>query len=59
MVEIPYKFQARPAGESKLTSKVTIEYLKQVRGLMKRGRKQRGVKVIRWSPERLKTVEGS
>ncbi|MCR5356518.1 MAG: polyprenol monophosphomannose synthase [Lachnospiraceae bacterium] len=59
VVEIPYKFQARPAGESKLTSKVTIEYLEQVRALMKRGKKQRGVKVIRWSPERLKTVQGS
>ena len=59
VVEIPYRFQARPAGESKLTSKVTVEYLEQVRGLMKRGKKQRGVKVIRWSPERLKAVQGS
>ena len=59
VVEIPYRFQARPAGESKLTSKVTVEYLEQVRGLMKRGKKQRGVKVIRWSNERLKAVQGS
>ena len=57
VVEIPYKFQARPAGESKLTSKVTMEYLKQVKGLMKRGKKQQGVKVIRWSPEKMKAVE--
>ena len=57
VVEIPYKFQARPAGESKLTSKVTMEYLEQVRSLMKRGKKQQGVKVIRWSPEKMKAVE--
>ena len=57
VVEIPYKFQARPAGESKLTSKVTMEYLKQVRGLMKRGKKQKDVKVIRWSVERMKAAE--
>ena len=54
VVEIPYKFQARPAGESKLSSKVTIEYLKQVAQLMKRGRKQTGVTVSRWSVEKLK-----
>ncbi len=54
VVEIPYKFQARPAGESKLSSKVTIEYLKQVAQLMKRGRKQTGVTVTRWSAEKLK-----
>ncbi len=57
VVEIPYKFQARPAGESKLTSKVTIEYLEQVRGLMKRGKKQQGVKVIRWTEKRMKAAE--
>ncbi len=56
VVEIPYKFQARPAGESKLTSKVTFEYLKQVKGLMKRGKKQKNVKVIRWSEERMKAA---
>ncbi len=55
VVEIPYKFQARPAGESKLSSKVTIEYLKQIAGLMKRGRKQPDVTVTRWSPEKLKS----
>lgn len=54
VVEIPYKFQARPAGESKLSSKVTIEYLKQVADLTRRGRKQTGVKVTRWSAEKLK-----
>ncbi len=55
VVEIPYKFQARPAGESKLSSKVTIEYLKQIAGLMKRGRKQADVTVSRWSNAKLKS----
>ena len=54
VVEIPYKFQARPAGESKLSSKVTFEYLRQVADLTKRGKKQSGVTVTRWSPGRLR-----
>ena len=57
VVEIPYKFQARPAGESKLSSKVTMEYLKQVFELMKRGKKQREVTVSRWSVEKMKDEE--
>lgn len=55
VVEIPYKFQARPAGESKLSSKVTIEYLKQVADLRSRGKKQSGVTVTRWSAGRLRS----
>ncbi len=55
VVEIPYKFQARPAGESKLSSKVTLQYLKQVAQLTKRGKKQTGVTVTRWSSARLKS----
>lgn len=57
VVEIPYKFQARPAGESKLSSKVTMEYLMQIKDLMKRGKKQKGMKVIRWSYEKMKAAE--
>lgn len=52
VVEIPYKFQARPAGESKLSSKVTMEYLKQLCGLMKRGIPHKDMKVIRWTAEK-------
>ncbi len=48
VAEIPYRFQARPAGESKLTTKVTMQYLIQLKGLRKRGKKQRDVKVIRF-----------
>ena len=55
VVEIPYKFQARPAGESKLSSKVTVEYLKQVADLTKRGKKQTNVRVVRWSSGRLRS----
>lgn len=55
VVEIPYKFQARPAGESKLSSKVTLEYLKQVAELTRRGKKQSDVTVIRWSVSKLKS----
>ena len=54
VVEIPYKFQARPAGESKLSSKVTVEYLKQVADLTRRGKKQKNVTVSRWSVAKLK-----
>lgn len=57
VVEIPYRFQARPAGESKLSSKVTAQYIEQIFGLMKRGKKQAGVKVIRWSAEKTKAME--
>ncbi len=57
VIEIPYKFQARPAGESKLSSKVTMEYLQQIRDLMKRGKKQKDMTVTRWSPEQMKAAE--
>jgi dolichol-phosphate mannosyltransferase len=57
VVEIPYKFQARPTGESKLSSKVTVEYMKQIFSLIKRGKKQRNVNVERWSLERMRTAE--
>ena len=55
VVEIPYKFQARPAGESKLSSRVTLEYLKQVADLTGRGKKQSSVRVTRWSAGRLRS----
>lgn len=57
VIEIPYKFQERPAGESKLSSKVTIEYLKQIFDLMKRGKKQKDITVTRWSVEQMKAAE--
>lgn len=53
VIEIPYSFQDRTAGESKLSGKVTMEYLKQLCELMKRGKKQKNVKVTKWSSERV------
>lgn len=58
VIEIPYVFQDRPAGESKLSKKVTIEYLEQVKDLRKRGKKQ-NITVSRWTPEKMKSVENS
>lgn len=56
IVEIPYKFQDRTAGESKLSGKVTMEYLKQVFELMSRGKKQKGVKVTKLSEVEVKNL---
>jgi len=54
VLETPYVFHDREAGESKLSTKVTIQYLKQVFHLMKAAANRgRGMKIIRWSPEKL------
>ena len=57
VIEIPYKFQARPAGESKLSSKVTLEYLKQVRELRRIAPKHERTQVVRFTNERVKALE--
>lgn len=49
VIEIPYKFQQRTAGESKLSGKVTLEYLKQVINLRKRYNKTNKYDVEIWS----------
>lgn len=51
--EIPYTFCEREHGESKLSAKVTKEYLVQVRGLKKRQIKHKDLVVIRIKPEKL------
>ena len=51
IVEIPYAFQQRTAGESKLDSKVTVQYLKQCVGLMHRAVRNPSVTVSRLSAE--------
>ncbi len=53
IVEIPYAFAQRESGESKLDSKVTIQYLQQCFGLMRRAVKNPGVTVERWSSEKM------
>ena len=56
IIEIPYTFQDREAGESKLSGKVTLEYLKQVLDLMKRAKVKKPVPVSRWSVEKMKGI---
>ncbi|MBO4374448.1 MAG: polyprenol monophosphomannose synthase [Lachnospiraceae bacterium] len=51
VVEIPYSFQDRASGESKLSKDATMQYIYQLFGLRKRGRKHDNVLVTRWSPE--------
>lgn len=51
VVEIPYVFHERTAGESKLSGKVTREYLKQLFMLRKRAVKK-NVTVTKWSSDK-------
>ena len=53
VVEIPYKFQQRTEGESKLSGKVTLEYLKHLKNLRKRYNKSNRYEVEIWSTERM------
>lgn len=52
IIEIPYEFSRRNAGQSKLSGRVTLEYLKQVAMLVPRA-VQNNTTVIRWTPERM------
>ena len=54
--EIPYTFCQREHGESKLSAKVTEEYLRQVRMLRKREIKRKQVRVVRLSEERIREL---
>ena len=54
VIELPYIFQDRNAGESKLSTRVTLEYLKQVFCLIPRAVKN-NTEVKIWSPNRLKS----
>ena len=49
ITEIPYTFQQRNAGESKLDTKVTLQYLQQCVDLRKRAVKNPDVKVTIWT----------
>ncbi|MDO4188270.1 MAG: polyprenol monophosphomannose synthase [Lachnospiraceae bacterium] len=57
IIEIPYTFQDREAGESKLSGKVTMEYLKQVFNLMKRASVKKPVPVSKWSVEKMQECD--
>lgn len=52
VTEVPYTFCDRNAGESKLSKKVTLEYIRQVFGLIPRAKHSRA-NVVKWSPARL------
>lgn len=53
--EIPYRFSPRNAGESKLSTKVTLEYIRQLFGLIRRETKKQ-IKVIRFPQEEVDTL---
>ncbi|MCQ2520920.1 MAG: polyprenol monophosphomannose synthase [Lachnospiraceae bacterium] len=58
VIETPYTFQDRTAGESKLSTKVTLQYLKQVWNLrFHAANKGKGMKVAKWSQKKLKEVK--
>ena len=57
IIEIPYTFQDRESGESKLSGKVTMEYLKQVFDLMKRATVKKPVPVSKWSMEKMQECD--
>lgn len=52
IIEIPYAFADRNAGETKISAKVSMEYLEQLAGLTKRA-VHNDTKVIRWTTERV------
>ena len=53
IIEIPYTFQDRESGESKISGKVTMEYLLQVKDLMKRAKVKKSVPVSRWTVDKM------
>ena len=60
VLETPYSFHDRTAGESKLSTKVSLEYIKQLFHLRKVAvNRGRGMRVARWSPEKLAEKVGS
>lgn len=54
IIEIPYAFAEREAGESKISAKVSMQYVQQLIGLWGRSTKNK-TKVVRWSPERVES----
>ena len=54
VLETPYAFHDRERGESKLSTKVTVQYIRQLFNLRFNAKNQgRGMKVARWSPKQL------
>lgn len=60
VLETPYTFHDREAGESKLSTKVTLQYLKQVFDLMFTAANDgKNMKILRWSPSKLEERKAS
>ena len=53
VIEIPYIFAERNQGESKLSVKVTLEYIKQLFMLLPRMRKNKNMQVDTWNNAKL------
>lgn len=54
VIETPYAFREREHGATKLSLKVTVHYIRQLVALTRRAvNRGRGMKVERWTPERL------
>ena len=53
VIEIPYQFHQRTEGESKLSGKVTLEYIKQLFELKERYNKNNHFKIKRWSYDKM------
>lgn len=56
VVEIPYEFHDRNSGESKISRKVTLQYIEQLKNLRGRSLNHDSVIVTRWSPEFTKSM---
>ena len=56
IVEIPYEFHDRNSGESKISKKVTLQYIEQLKSLRGRGIRHDSAIVTRWSPEFTKSM---
>lgn len=56
IIEIPYTFEERNAGESKIDKQATVQYLEQCADLRKRYVKNENVVVKRWSVNRMNAV---
>ena len=53
VIEIPYVFQKRNSGTSKISLKVTLEYIGQLFSLLTRARKGSRFRVERWSDQQV------
>ncbi|OCN00282.1 glycosyl transferase [Clostridium sp. W14A] len=53
IIEIPYAFQSRNSGKSKISMKVTMQYIKQLFSLVFRQQNEKRVSVNHWTTDRV------